>query len=194
MTDWELSRLYHTVVNCRDIKESVAFYKLLGFEVLHDRRDLVWSEYLAGIFGLKRAQGRGVLMGLPTDCGGPMLDLIECVAEGGFYGPGSGPGDRAADHRLRDPRRSRGVRGVVGQKRALHLRPDRATRGRDHRRRLQLRPQHQCRRTDQTGRCDDLVAEGVVERNRDERWAHVKWNCRIGPEGIRHQSDLTHNP
>ena len=77
MSDWELSRLFHTVVNCRDIDESVAFYKLLGFEVLHDRRDLVWPESLAGTFGLKRAQGRGVLMVLPTDREGPILDLIE---------------------------------------------------------------------------------------------------------------------
>ncbi len=79
MSDWALNRLYHTVVNCRDIDESVAFYKLLGFEVLHDRRHVVWPEYLAAIFGLKRAQGKGVLVRLPTDRGGPMLDLIEWV-------------------------------------------------------------------------------------------------------------------
>ena len=79
MTDWELSRLFHTVVNCRDIEESVAFYKLLGFEVLHDRRHLVWPEHLASTFGLVRAQGRAVLMVLPADRGGPLLDLIEWV-------------------------------------------------------------------------------------------------------------------
>ena len=79
MTDWELSRLFHTVVNCRDIGESVDFYKLLGFEVLHDRRDMVWPDILARAFGMKRAQGRGVLVGLPGDRGGPMLDLIEWV-------------------------------------------------------------------------------------------------------------------
>jgi glyoxylase I family protein len=79
MNDWALNRLYHTVVNCRDIEESVAFYKLLGFEVVHDRRDMVWPDYLAGIFGLKRAQGKGVLVALPNDRGGPMLDLIEWV-------------------------------------------------------------------------------------------------------------------
>ncbi len=79
MSDWKLKRLFHTVVNCRDIEESVTFYKLLGFEVLHDRRDMVWPEYLAATFGFERAQGRGVLMGLPADRGGPMLDLIEWV-------------------------------------------------------------------------------------------------------------------
>ncbi len=79
MSDWELSRLYHTVVNCRDIEESVAFYKLLGFQVVHDRRDHVWPEYLAAIFGMERAQGKAVLVGLPADPGGPILDLIEWV-------------------------------------------------------------------------------------------------------------------
>ncbi|HVB82284.1 MAG TPA: hypothetical protein VNE82_20315 [Candidatus Binataceae bacterium] len=41
------------------------------------------------------------------------------------------------------------------------------------------------------GQPDNLVASGLVERNRHEGWAkHVKWCCRIGPEGIRHESDL----
>jgi catechol 2,3-dioxygenase-like lactoylglutathione lyase family enzyme len=74
---WALSRLYHTVINCRDLDESVAFYRLLGFEVLNDRRNVVWPAFVAGIFGLRKAQGRGVLMVLPTDPDGPMMDLIE---------------------------------------------------------------------------------------------------------------------
>jgi hypothetical protein len=42
------------------------------------------------------------------------------------------------------------------------------------------------------GRRDNLVATGVVERNRcDDDWcAHVKWCCRIDAHGIRHQSKL----
>jgi hypothetical protein len=44
---------------------------------------------------------------------------------------------------------------------------------------------------DANGAPDNLVATGVVERNRNEGWAkHVKWCCRIGPEGICHESDL----
>ena len=40
------------------------------------------------------------------------------------------------------------------------------------------------------GERDDLVADGVVERNRASGWSqHVKWCCRIGPAGISHQSD-----
>ena len=76
-SDWALTSLYHTVVNCRDLDESVAFYRLLGFEVLNDRRDVRWPDFVAGIFGLERAQGRGVLMVLPADPEGPMIDLIE---------------------------------------------------------------------------------------------------------------------
>lgn len=75
--DWALTNFYHTVVNCRDLDESVAFYKLLGFEVLNDRRHITWPDFVASIFGLKRANGRGVLMVLPTDRDGPMIDLLE---------------------------------------------------------------------------------------------------------------------
>jgi catechol 2,3-dioxygenase-like lactoylglutathione lyase family enzyme len=74
---WALTSLYHTVVNCRDLDESVAFYRLLGFEVLNDRRNVVWPDFVASIFGLRRAQGRGVLMVLPNDPDGPMIDLIQ---------------------------------------------------------------------------------------------------------------------
>lgn len=74
---WALTNFYHTVVNCRDLDESVAFYRLLGFEVLNDRRHVKWPPFVASIFGLKRAQGRGVLMVLPSDPNGPMIDLLE---------------------------------------------------------------------------------------------------------------------
>jgi hypothetical protein len=42
------------------------------------------------------------------------------------------------------------------------------------------------------GQPDNLVAEGVAIPNKfTTHFPHVKWCCRIGPEGIRHQSDLT---
>lgn len=90
--DWALARLYHTVVNCRDLNESVDFYRLLGFEVLNDRREVVWPEFVAGIFGLRKAQGRGVLMVLPDDPDGPMIDLIEWLEpKATFPDPGARP-------------------------------------------------------------------------------------------------------
>jgi catechol 2,3-dioxygenase-like lactoylglutathione lyase family enzyme len=77
MTDWKLDNLYHTVVNARDLDESVAFYRMLGFDVLNDRRDVDWPDFVAGIFGMRRAKGRGVLMVLPSDPNGPMIDIIQ---------------------------------------------------------------------------------------------------------------------
>jgi catechol 2,3-dioxygenase-like lactoylglutathione lyase family enzyme len=74
---WKLDNLYHTVVNARDLDESVAFYRLLGFEVLNDRRKVEWPDFVASIFGMRRAKGRGVLMVLPSDPNGPMIDLIQ---------------------------------------------------------------------------------------------------------------------
>jgi catechol 2,3-dioxygenase-like lactoylglutathione lyase family enzyme len=76
-SDWILEHLYHTVINVKDLDESVAFYKLLGFEVLNDRRHVDWPDFVASIFGMRRAKGRGVLMVLPNDPRGPMLDLIQ---------------------------------------------------------------------------------------------------------------------
>jgi hypothetical protein len=45
---------------------------------------------------------------------------------------------------------------------------------------------------DDAGTSDELVAQGVVEQNHSRsRWAkEVKWCCRIGPDGIRHRSEL----
>ena len=76
---WKLESLYHTVVNVRDLDESIAFYRLLGFEVLNDRRKVDWPDFVATIFGMRRAKGRGVLMILPSDPNGPMIDLIDWV-------------------------------------------------------------------------------------------------------------------
>ena len=75
--NWKLESFYHTVVNVRDLDESIAFYRLLGFEVLNDRRKVDWPDFVATIFGLRRAKGRGVLMVLPSDPNGPMIDLIQ---------------------------------------------------------------------------------------------------------------------
>jgi catechol 2,3-dioxygenase-like lactoylglutathione lyase family enzyme len=74
---WSIERMYHTVVNATDLDRTVAFYEALGFQVLNDRRHVKWPDYVASVFGLKRAQGRGVLMNLPTDPNGPMMDIIE---------------------------------------------------------------------------------------------------------------------
>ena len=78
MTAWRLKHFYHTIINARDIDESVRFYETLGFEIVSDRRDAVWPDGGGASFGLiPNTKGRGVLMILPADPDGPMLDLIE---------------------------------------------------------------------------------------------------------------------
>ena len=76
---WTIERMYHTVVNATDLDRSVAFYQALGFQILNDRRNVKWPEFVGRVFGLKKAQGRGVLMNLPADPGGPMVDILEWV-------------------------------------------------------------------------------------------------------------------
>ncbi|MFI4974951.1 MAG: VOC family protein [Caulobacterales bacterium] len=90
--EWKLENLYHTVVSASDLDQSVAFYKLLGFEVLNDRRNVEWPDFVASIFGMRRAKGRGVLMVLPSDPNGPMIDLIEWVEpKAAFPDPAKAP-------------------------------------------------------------------------------------------------------
>lgn len=79
MAHWAIERLYHTVINATDLDRSVAFYEALGFAVLNDRRDVDWPDFIGPLFGLTKPKGRGVLMNLPADPDGPMLDLIEWV-------------------------------------------------------------------------------------------------------------------
>ncbi len=91
--NWKLDNLYHTVVNARDLDESVAFYRMLGFDILNDRRNVVWPDFVASIFGMRRAKGRGVLMVLPSDPHGPMIDLIQWVEpQPEFPDPANDPG------------------------------------------------------------------------------------------------------
>lgn len=42
---------------------------------------------------------------------------------------------------------------------------------------------------DGNGKPDNLIADGVVERNTSEYWKYVPWCCRIDAKGIRHESD-----
>ena len=79
MSDWAIQKLYHTVINATDLNRTVAFYKALGFEVLNDRRNVDWPDFIGPLFGLTAPKGRGVLMNLPADPEGPMLDIIEWV-------------------------------------------------------------------------------------------------------------------
>lgn len=75
---WKLSKFYHTIINARNVEETVAFYEMLGFRILDDRRNAVWPDGSGASFALiPNPKGRGVLMVLPSDPDGPMLDIIE---------------------------------------------------------------------------------------------------------------------
>ena len=75
---WRFESFYHTIINARDVDETIAFYELLGFEILDDRRDTVWPDNQGAFFGLvPDIKGTAALMRLPADPDGPMLDIIE---------------------------------------------------------------------------------------------------------------------
>ena len=79
--DWVLERFYHTIINARDIDETVRFYQDLGFEIVRDRRRMTWPPGGGVAFGMiPDVKGRGgTLMALPSDPppDGPMIDVIQ---------------------------------------------------------------------------------------------------------------------
>jgi len=79
--DWILERFYHTIINARDIDESVRFYQDLGFTIIRDRRRMTWPPGGGVVFGMiPDVRGRGgTLMALPSDPppDGPMIDIIQ---------------------------------------------------------------------------------------------------------------------
>ena len=64
MPDYELQSVFHFTVSASDFERSLDFYRTLGFQLLRDNRDVVWPQFVADNFGMKRAQGRGSLLGL----------------------------------------------------------------------------------------------------------------------------------
>lgn len=81
--EWKLERFYHTIVNARDIDETVRFYRDLGFEIVRDRRRMTWPPGGGVTFGMiPDVKGHGgTLMALPDDPppDGPMLDIIQWI-------------------------------------------------------------------------------------------------------------------
>ena len=75
--DWQIQSIFHFTVNATNFERSLAFYQTLGFKLLRDNRDIVWPDYVAGNFGMTKAQGRGALLAIDS---GPLhtrLDLIQ---------------------------------------------------------------------------------------------------------------------
>jgi len=74
---WSLQGIFHFTVAASNFEQSLAFYQTLGFRLLRDNRDIIWPDYVATQFGLRRAQGRGALLALGEEAHHTRLDLIE---------------------------------------------------------------------------------------------------------------------
>jgi len=107
---YELQAIFHFTVNATNFERSLAFYTALGFQLLRDNRDVIWPDYVARNFGLRRAQGRGALLALGPEAHHTRLDLIEWLEP-----PYDPPSPRPLDERV--PRimalRTRNVRAAV---------------------------------------------------------------------------------
>jgi catechol 2,3-dioxygenase-like lactoylglutathione lyase family enzyme len=74
---WKVRCLSHFTLAVRNLERSIAFYSAVGFTTIHDRRDAIWPPSVAENFGMKVAQGRGVLMAIETGELHTRLDLIQ---------------------------------------------------------------------------------------------------------------------
>jgi catechol 2,3-dioxygenase-like lactoylglutathione lyase family enzyme len=74
---WGYEGIFHFTVNATNFERSLAFYQTLGFRVMRDNRDVVWPDFVAENFGMKRAQGRGALLALGPGPEHTRIDLIE---------------------------------------------------------------------------------------------------------------------
>ncbi len=74
---WRIESIFHFTVNATSFERSLAFYQAIGFQLLRDNRDVIWPDYVAENFGMKRAQGRGALLAIGAGAEHTRLDLIE---------------------------------------------------------------------------------------------------------------------
>jgi catechol 2,3-dioxygenase-like lactoylglutathione lyase family enzyme len=80
----DVDRFFHVNVNCTNFERSLAFYRLIGFEVVLDFATTPGSHRSFGEVGLgpilglpKNCDGRAVLLALSGDHRATKLDLIE---------------------------------------------------------------------------------------------------------------------
>jgi catechol 2,3-dioxygenase-like lactoylglutathione lyase family enzyme len=117
--DWGFESIFHFTVNATDFERSLAFYRTLGFQLLRDNRDVVWPDFVAESFGMRKAQGRGALLALGPGPEHTRIDLIEWLEPA--YDPQP---DRPWSERV--PRiialRTRNVRAAYAELRARGVR------------------------------------------------------------------------
>ncbi|MEX2206751.1 MAG: VOC family protein [Myxococcota bacterium] len=74
---WEIHGIFHFTINVSNFERSLAFYQQIGFKLLRDNRDVVWPEFVARNFGMKRAQARGALLAIGEGAEHTRIDLLE---------------------------------------------------------------------------------------------------------------------
>ena len=72
-----IEAMFHCNVNCTDLERSVAFYEMLGFQVVLDFKDGMSSAAMARAFHMSQAQIRGVHLALGNDANATRIDLVE---------------------------------------------------------------------------------------------------------------------
>jgi catechol 2,3-dioxygenase-like lactoylglutathione lyase family enzyme len=75
--EWHIQSLFHFTVNATDFERSLEFYTTIGFKVLRDNTDVEWPQSMATSFGLKRAKGKGALLGIGDGPDHTRLDLLQ---------------------------------------------------------------------------------------------------------------------
>jgi len=78
---WKARSIFHFILPCSNVEQSMAFYGLFGFEVIKDNRNVAWPAYVGENFNMiSGAQGKAVQLVLPRGDGGALqtrIDLIE---------------------------------------------------------------------------------------------------------------------
>jgi catechol 2,3-dioxygenase-like lactoylglutathione lyase family enzyme len=84
-----LTRLFHIAVNSKDLENSVAFYKRLGFQVMADRE--VHNEKVMEAFQVPSGDLRFVHLRLGDSEEATLLDIVDWGGPGTAHGPGPPP-------------------------------------------------------------------------------------------------------
>jgi uncharacterized protein GlcG (DUF336 family)/catechol 2,3-dioxygenase-like lactoylglutathione lyase family enzyme len=73
----KINRIFHCNVNCTDLNKSLAFYQMLGFQVVANFTEGMSSEAMAEAFGMPYAYLRGVHLRLGDEQTATRIDLVE---------------------------------------------------------------------------------------------------------------------
>jgi catechol 2,3-dioxygenase-like lactoylglutathione lyase family enzyme len=76
-SDSGVDRIFHFNINCTDLKRTLPFYQMLGFQVVLDFGDGMESREMATAFALPQARIRGVHLRLGDDPNATRIDLLE---------------------------------------------------------------------------------------------------------------------